>query len=148
MSQYPPPRPLNLRKVAGQQRAIMLCILAGIALIIAQVYANQANMPQLVVWIARVRALVGLVGAVYVIQLALSVYGTTTGILLGMIMLSPLLILVLHWLILGVLPLVNLLVLLFINGKATTLLRQHQIRVGLLGANPSKIPPGDATSPR
>jgi hypothetical protein len=37
-------------------------------------------------------------------------------------------------------PLVNLIVLLTINGKATKVLRENGINVGLLGASTSEIP--------
>ena len=51
-------------------------------------------------------------------------YGSGLGILLG---------------VLCLLPLVGLLVLLAVNGKATRVLKQNGIRVGLLGADLSSI---------
>ena len=64
-------------------------------------------------------------GAIFVFMLSIALYNTGVGILLG---------------ILSLVPLLGLLVLLMVNGKATTLLRQHGIPVGLMGADTSKIP--------
>ena len=52
-------------------------------------------------------------------MLALAIYGTALGIILG---------------ILTLIPLVGLIILLIVNGKATNLLREDGIHVGLLGA--------------
>lgn len=68
--------------------------------------------------------LVGFVGAIFVFILAMRVYGTVFGIVLGL---------------LSLIPLINLLVLLMVNGKATSILKQQGIQVGLLGANLSEI---------
>jgi hypothetical protein len=66
----------------------------------------------------------GLVGAVFTFMLAIKVYGTGLGILFG---------------ILTLIPCVGLLVLLAINAKATTVLKDNGIKVGLLGADMSKV---------
>jgi hypothetical protein len=58
-------------------------------------------------------------GLVFVFLLATRVYGIILGLLLG---------------ILTFLPCVGLVVLLVVNGKATSVLRQNGFRVGLLGA--------------
>jgi len=68
--------------------------------------------------------LVGIVGAVCVFLLAIKVYGTGLGILLG---------------ILSLVPCVGLVILLIVNGKATGVLKQNGIKVGFLGANLSSI---------
>jgi len=68
---------------------------------------------------------VGVTAAVFVFMLALAVYSTGTGIVLG---------------ILTLIPIVGLIVLLIVNGKATSILRQHGIKVGLMGADPKQIP--------
>ena len=68
--------------------------------------------------------ILGVVSAVFIFLLAMKVYGVGLGIVLGL---------------LCFLPLINLLVLLMINGKATTVLKQNGIQVGLLGANTSAI---------
>ena len=92
-------------------------------------YATPAPRNDLRVIATRQRAIMALgaviTGAVFVFMLSLAIYSTAVGILLG---------------ILTLIPLLGLLVLLMVNGKATTLLRQHGIRVGLMGADPSQIP--------
>jgi hypothetical protein len=67
---------------------------------------------------------VGLVGTVFVFLLAIKVYNTGVGVLLG---------------ILTLVPCIGLFVLLVVNGKATGVLKQNGIKVGLLGANLSQI---------
>ena len=42
--------------------------------------------------------------------------------------------------ILTLVPILNLIILLVINGRATNLLRKHGIKVGLMGAKASQIP--------
>jgi hypothetical protein len=63
-------------------------------------------------------------GLVFVFLLSTKVYGTGLGILFA---------------ILTVLPCLGILVLLMINSKATTVLRQNGHKVGLLGADLSKF---------
>ena len=63
-------------------------------------------------------------GAVFVFLLSIKIYGTGLGIVLG---------------ILSLVPLVGLVVLLIVNGKATGVLKQNGIKVGLLGANLSQV---------
>lgn len=67
---------------------------------------------------------VGLAGTVFVFLLAIKVYSTGVGVLLG---------------ILTLVPCIGLIVLLIVNGKATGILKQNGIKVGLLGANLSQI---------
>jgi hypothetical protein len=59
-----------------------------------------------------------------VFLLAIKVYSTGVGVLLG---------------ILTLVPCIGLIVLLIVNGKATGILKQNGIKVGLLGANLSQI---------
>ena len=139
MSQYPPPvppelppRPLNyapppvagvdLRAIATRQKAIMYCILGYLALVVLQF----AFPPDYRLIVGLAAAAVSITAAVFVFMLALSLYNTGTGVVLG---------------ILTLIPIVGLIVLLIINGKATTILRQHNIRVGLMGADASQIRP-------
>jgi hypothetical protein len=65
--------------------------------------------------------------AVFVFMLAMAVYSTGPGVVLG---------------ILTLIPLIGLIPLLIVNGKATNILRAHKIKVGLMGANPNDVPPG------
>ena len=117
----PPPAGVDLRTIAVRQRVIMYCILAYLVLIVGQF----ALPPELRLIPALLALAVSITAAVFVFMLALALYNTGTGILLG---------------ILTLIPLVGLIVLLTINGKATNVLRQHGIRVGLMGADPNQIP--------
>ena len=125
----PLPARTDLRAIAVRQRAIMFCILAYLILV-----AAQFAMPQELRIIPSLLAIcVSIAAAVFVFMLALSVYNTAVGIVLG---------------ILTLVPLIGLIVLLIINAKATKILRQHGIRVGLMGANPRQIPaPGQMPTP-
>ena len=68
--------------------------------------------------------IVGVVGAVFIFQLAMRVYSSTVGVVLG---------------ILTLVPLVGLIVLLIVNQKATAILTSNGIKVGLLGARSADI---------
>ena len=85
-------------------------------------------------WVAAVLGFaVSVTAAVFVFMLALALYNTGAGVVLG---------------ILTLVPLVGLIVLLIINGKATNTLRHHGIHVGLMGARASEIPaPGAVPLP-
>ena len=129
MSASPPPSPLNyarpqrndLRDIARRQRAIMLCILAEIVLIICYVV-----LPDPLKLFARIAIFAAQITAmVFVFMLAIAIYNTGVGIVLG---------------ILTLIPLIGLIVLLIVNGKATNILRQHGIKVGLMGADMSQVP--------
>ncbi len=122
MLNYAAPAPRNdLRYIATRQRTIMVCILGYVVAGICQF----ALPPQLRLIVAFIALGAIITGAVFVFMLSLALYGTAVGILLG---------------ILTLIPVVGLLVLLIVNGKATTLLRAHGIRVGLMGADPNQIP--------
>ena len=128
----PPPRvqPLNyasanvsrsgLRAIASYQRTILLCILGWLALVVFQFSLP----PSIRVLLAVPGLGVLITGAIYVFRLATRVYSTGIGILLG---------------ILSLIPLLGLIVLLVVNQKATSILRQHGVAVGLLGADPDKV---------
>lgn len=123
MSQFPaepPDQSLShddLQTIAGRQKGIIVCILIYLLAL-----PTQFLLPE------ELRALLGLgvgvvmiVGAVFVFLLATKLYGTGLGVLLG---------------ILALIPLLGLIVLLIVNGKATNTLKSHGIAVGLLGAKP------------
>lgn len=65
-----------------------------------------------------------IVATVFVFLLSIKVYGTGLGIVLG---------------VLTLIPCVGLIVLLVVNGKATSVLSRNGIRVGLLGADRGQI---------
>lgn len=124
---YAPPPPTaagaraDLHTIASRQRALMLCILAYIGLVIAQF----ALPPEGRMILGIVALAVSVTAAVFVFMLSLAVYNTAAGIILG---------------ILTLIPLIGLFVLLIINGKATGILRKHGVHVGFLGADPKQVP--------
>jgi hypothetical protein len=110
----------DLRSVAKSQKGILVCILVYLAGVICQF----ALPPELRPLVAIAVLFAGVIGAVFVFMLAIKVYGTGLGIVLG---------------ILSLIPCIGLIVLLVVNGKATSLLKQNGIKVGLLGADTSAI---------
>jgi len=133
MSSFPPPlqpEPLNyatpaarndLREIATRQRAIMLCILGYVVLVVLQF----ALPPEGRIVLGLAALAVCITAAVFVFMLALAVYNTATGIVLG---------------ILTLIPILGLIILLIVNGRATNILKSHGIKVGLLGADMSQVP--------
>ena len=132
MSQVPPPvmpyqtpgrgevTPADVREVASRQRAIMLCILVYLIAVVCQF-----ALPVTMRWVLGLGIFaLGIVAAVFIFMLAIKLYSSGLGIVLG---------------ILTLIPVVGLIVLLIVNAKATRLLKAHGIRVGLLGANPGDI---------
>ncbi len=110
----------DLRKVAEYQKGVLICILVYLAGVLVQI-----AMPPAVLPIGALMGLgAGLVGAVFVFLLAMKLYGAVGGGLLGLLTLVPL---------------IGMFVLLVINGKATNVLRQNGIQVGLLGARTSDL---------
>lgn len=110
----------DLRNVARFQKGILVCILIYLIALV-----GQFALPLEVRLLLGIGVLfVGLVGAVFVFLLAMKTYGTGLGIVLG---------------ILSLVPLIGLIVLLVVNGKATNILKQNGIKVGFLGANVASI---------
>jgi hypothetical protein len=106
----------DLRTIAKFQKAILTCVLIYLSLIGFQfVLESDQRQFLLVVFVP-----LCLTATVFVFLLALKVYDTGTGIALA---------------VLTLIPCIGLVALLIINGKATAVLKQHGIRVGLLGAN-------------
>lgn len=110
----------DLRAVASYQKGILVCILVYLVAVICQFVLPPELAPVIGIGVL----ITGLVGTVFVFLLATKVYGTGVGILLG---------------ILTFIPCIGLIILLTVNGKATGILRQNGVRVGLLGANLSQI---------
>lgn len=110
----------ELREIARSQRAILLCIVGYAVLVAFQMYSPQ----QLKALVGLAAIGVSITATVFVFLLATKVYERTTGIILG---------------VLTLIPCVGLLVLLRVNAKATSVLRSHGIRVGLVGADASDI---------
>jgi hypothetical protein len=119
---YAPPAPRNdIREIAKRQRAIQICILVYICAVVGQFIVP----PELRIIPALIALVVIITATVFVFMLAIALYNTGVGIVLG---------------ILTLIPIVGLFVLLIVNGKATNVLRQHGVQVGLLGANMDQIP--------
>ena len=111
----------DLKEIASRQRAIMLCILAYIVAVICQF----ALPPELRPILGLAVLAVGVIASVFIFMLAIKLYGTGVGILLG---------------ILTLVPCLGLLILLVVNSKATNILRENGVKVGLLGADPKQVP--------
>lgn len=118
---YAPPARNDLREIAKRQRAIMICILIYIIAVIGQFILP----PELRIIVSIAILAVMVTATVFVFMLAIALYSTGVGIVLG---------------ILTMVPLVGLIVLLIVNGKATNVLREHGIQVGLMGARLDQIP--------
>jgi hypothetical protein len=106
----------DLRAIATYQKVILVCIVVYLLSVVFQ-FALPVGLRLILAL-----GIVGLaiVSTVFVFLLATKLYSTGIGILLG---------------ILTLIPLVGLIVLLIINGKATATLKENGIRVGLLGAS-------------
>jgi hypothetical protein len=110
----------DLRSVAKCQKGILVCILIQLISLVGQFAIPPEVRPILGLCIL----VVGFVGTVFIFLLATKVYSTAVGVLLG---------------VLTFIPCVGLIVLLVVNGKATGILQQNGIKVGLMGANLSQI---------
>ena len=110
----------DLKSVARYQRGIIICILIYLIGAVCSFVVPADFRPIISTGVI----LTSLIGTIFVFLLAMKVYSTAVGILLG---------------VLTFVPCVGLIVLLMVNGKATTVLRQNGISVGLLGANLSDL---------
>jgi hypothetical protein len=110
----------DLYSVAIYQKVILLCILCYLGVVVARFAVPEELHLLLSLGVLGV----GIVATVFVFMLAIKLYETGTGVVLG---------------ILTLVPLVGLIILLVVNGKATSTLQQHGYRVGLLGANLSQF---------
>lgn len=117
---YGPQNRDDLRTIAKGQKGVIFCILGYIALMAAQFVLPPDLRP--VFFLAALAVSVTAVAHVFILSLAL--YGTGAGIALG---------------VMTLVPLVGLFVLLLVNGKATSVLKRHGIKVGLLGARMSDL---------
>lgn len=111
----------DLKRVAQAQRVLLLCILAAVAAIVCAMFLPTPAAKQ----VAAVCYLISMIIAtVFVFILAIRVYSTGVGVLMGLLTL---------------IPCIGLLTLLRMNHKATTILRDNGIRVGFLGADMSQF---------
>jgi hypothetical protein len=113
----------ELRQIASYQRGVILCILVQILANVAYFALLKTN-PLLAV-IPSVVALCAIIaGVVFAILLAIRVYSTGAGIVMGL---------------LGIIPCVGLVMLLIINQAATKRLTENGIKVGFFGASMSQF---------
>ncbi len=127
--QTPPPIPPpsaptapreELRCIASRQKWVCICLLIYFAAFIAR-FLGPAHLQPLLGIVALGACVLA---AVFVFMLAIKLYGTGVGVLLGILTLVPLL---------GLIPL------LIVNAKATSVLKKNGIKVGLLGADLKSI---------
>jgi len=111
----------DLKRVAQAQKILLICILVQILAFLGRLFvpSYEGQIAITAVW-----GIASLVGTVFVFILAMRVYSTGTGILLGILTLFPCL---------------GLIILLVVNQKATTVLTQNGLKVGLLGADMSQF---------
>ena len=110
----------ELRQIASRQKVILVCILIYLGAVFGQFLVPIQMRPILILaFFAAV-----LTGAVFVMLMAIRLYGIGMGILLS---------------VLSIIPILGLLVLLRINGKATSILKENGIAVGLMGADMSQL---------
>jgi hypothetical protein len=107
--------------VATYQKVILICILAYLAAVVARLALPEGL--QLLTGLGVIA--VGIVATVFVFMLAIKIYNVGLGVAFG---------------ILTLIPCIGLIVLLVINQKATSVLKAHGYRVGLLGADLSSEP--------
>jgi len=125
MTQTPPPPPaVNLYEVAKRQKAVLFWLLLLILAHVAVIYGKSSfPVPALLFLILAFYA-VAVTTMVFVFRLAIKVYGIGWGIFGAILVLVPI---------------ISLFALLVINGKATKILRAHEIHVGFLGADLAQI---------
>ena len=121
----PPPIPVersreNLRFVAAKQKGVLLALLLYFV-VLAGVFLVP---PRLKPVLQLACGAAGITAAVFVFMLAIRLYGTAGGVILG---------------ILTLIPVISLIVLLVVNAKATGLLKANGVHVGFLGADLKKI---------
>lgn len=110
----------TLRAIAGHQKAIIMCIVVYLCLIPIQFLIPEETR----IFLALALIPLGITATVFVFLLATKVYNTGTGAVLG---------------ILTLIPCIGLIVLLIINGKATSILKENGVHVGFFGASSSDI---------
>jgi hypothetical protein len=116
----------GLRRVARYQRWMIAVVLGQLVVWLAYVALmivsdGRGGSPR---WAAVLTLILGAVGAVFVFLTALELRGSFAASVFGLA---------------TFVPCVGLLVIVLVNGYATTELRKHGIRVGFFGASPGEI---------
>jgi pilus assembly protein TadC len=114
-----------LRRVAFEQKGILICLLLQI-LLTGAMFANLNTTLNLIIHFGLLGLVIAtsIVGMVFIFRLALALYNLPIAILCGVLALPPC---------------IGFLTLVFINSRATEFLKKEGVKVGLLGANLSKI---------
>jgi hypothetical protein len=110
----------DLRAVARYQKGILICILIYLLVVVGQFLIPQ----QFRIFLGLGVVVLGLVGMAFTFLLASKVYSMVIGILVA---------------ILTLIPCIGLIALLIVNAKATSVLTQNGIKVGLMGADLSQV---------
>ncbi len=110
----------RLYDIAARQKAIIYCILLQLIVIVGRFIAP----PEIAVGLAVVGLIVQITAVVFIFRLAIVLQGTGMGIFLG---------------ILGLIPIIGLLVLLYLSSQATKRLKELNIKVGLMGADLNEV---------
>jgi hypothetical protein len=110
----------DLRAVARYQKGILICILIYLLAVVGQFLIPQ----QFRIFLGLGILVLGLVGMAFTFLLASKVYSLVIGILVA---------------VLTLIPCIGLIALLVVNAKATSVLTQNGIKVGLLGADLSQV---------
>ena len=110
----------TLRAIVTYQKVIIICVAIYLSLVVAQF----AIPPELRIFLALVAVPVVLTAVVFVFLFATKVYSTALGVLLGLLVLVPC---------------IGLIVLVVINQKAISILKDHGIPVGFFGASTSDV---------
>jgi uncharacterized membrane protein len=112
----------KLRRVARRQQWVLYALLAQIAVYVAMLALQGAS---------GVAALLGL------LFLGLAIFSMVAVFLLAKELLH--IVVAVICTVLMLIPCISLLTLVIVNGRATRLLQQHGVKVGLMGANPDLI---------
>ena len=132
LSYAAPSATVDLRTIAVRQKAVIYCILAYIVVVGARVtlVTARGDYAPFELILALLQIGVYIATAVFTFMLAIALFNVAAGIILGIVSLIPLL---------------GFIVLLVISSRATSVLRRHGIRVGLMGAKSSQIPSSGTT---
>ena len=109
---------IQIREVAARQKAIIYCILGYVGLMVVS-FAIPRNQPLAAMALLLCYLAMLVTAAICFFRLAIRFFHPVMAVLMMIVM---------------VVPLLNLLVLLTVNGKAINLLTRNGVKVGLLGA--------------
>jgi len=105
----------DLAEIARRQKGVLACIAAYLVAVVLQFVLPDS----LAVLAGVIGFLAWIGGVVFVGLLGSTLYGTTTGVILA---------------IATLIPIVGLVILIVVNVKATGILKEHGVAVGFLGA--------------